>query len=162
MVGDPVLSTEEQWYAERLKRLQSRRWKQILRVQAPYQWNLRRQHLGRTIDVGCGVGRNLSTLGPGSLGVDHNVAAVSEARRQGFDAVTADEFLAAEFVKVNEASGCQAAEGSAGWSAGRLIHASSGRARILGSVSLANRSGCARRAAARAAERCSATVLAWP
>jgi len=45
--------------------------------------------------VGCGVGRNLSTLGPGSLGVDHNVAAVSEARRQGFDAVTVDEFLAA-------------------------------------------------------------------
>ena len=88
------MSTEEQWYAERLKRLQSRRWKQLLRVQAPYQWNLRRQHLGRTIDVGCGVGRNLSTLGPGALGVDHNEASVAEARAQGFNAVTVDEFRA--------------------------------------------------------------------
>lgn len=89
------MSTEEQWYAERLKRLQARPWKRLLRVQAPYQWNLRRQHLGRTIDVGCGVGRNLATLGPGSLGVDHNAAAVAEARAQGFDAMTVDEFLAA-------------------------------------------------------------------
>lgn len=86
------MSTDEQWYAERLKRLQSRRWKQLLRVQAPYQWNLKRHGLGRTIDVGCGVGRNLSTLEPGSLGVDHNEAAVAEARAQGFHAVTVDEF----------------------------------------------------------------------
>lgn len=98
---------------------------------------------------------------PDVSGAGERPLRVSPAAQHGVlwhEAHQADE---AEFVKVNEASGCQAAEGSAG-SAGRLIHASSGRARILGSVSLANRSGCARRAAARAAERCSATVLAWP
>lgn len=88
------MPTDEQWYADRLKRLQSRRWKQVLRVQAPYQWNLKRQRLGRTIDVGCGVGRNLATLGDGSLGVDHNPSAVAEARAQGFNALTVEEFRA--------------------------------------------------------------------
>lgn len=89
------MDTDSEWYAERLRAKQGKRWKRILRVQAPYQWNLRRQHLGRTLDVGCGIGRNLATLGPGSLGVDHNVEAVAEARAHGFDAVTSQQFHAA-------------------------------------------------------------------
>lgn len=95
------MSTDQEWYAARLKRLQARRWKQVLRVQAPYQWNLRRQHLGRTIDIGCGVGRNLATLDDGSLGVDHNASAVAEARAQGYNAVTVDEFRAAPPAKAS-------------------------------------------------------------
>ena len=61
----------------------------------------------------------------------------------------------AEFVKVNEASGCQAAAGSAGSAgvAGWLIQAFWGSSRILGSASLPNRSGVAARAAASAADR---------
>ena len=52
-------------------------WKKALNVQAPYRWNLRRQRLGRTLDVGCGIGRNLETLDPGSVGVDHNEHSVA-------------------------------------------------------------------------------------
>lgn len=87
-------STDEEWYADRLLRVQGKWWKRLLPVQAPYTWNLRRQHLGRTLDVGCGLGRNLRLLPTGSLGVDHNPASVAEARRQGLHAVTVEEFLA--------------------------------------------------------------------
>jgi uncharacterized protein YydD (DUF2326 family) len=66
----------------------------------------------------------------------------------------------AEFFKVDGASGCQAAEvsGSAGW----LIQALSGSARILGSVLVANRSGCVCRAVWSAADRWASTCPAWP
>lgn len=67
-------------------------WKRLLPVQAPYQWNLRRQGLGRTLDVGCGVGRNLATLGAGSVGVDHNPGLVAAARSIGHEAYTVEEF----------------------------------------------------------------------
>ncbi len=79
-------------YAARLNRIQRARWKEALDVQAPYRWNLRRQSLGRTIDIGCGIGRNLEALSPDSVGVDHNVAAVKEARDRGFTALTTDEW----------------------------------------------------------------------
>lgn len=71
-------------------------WKRLLRVQAPYRWNLRRQDLGRTLDLGCGIGRNLGVLPPGSIGVDHNAMAVALARSSGYDAYTVDDFLAGE------------------------------------------------------------------
>ena len=50
-------------YADRLQTLEQARWKQLLDVQAPYRWNIRRLGLGRTLDVGCGLGRNLAHLG---------------------------------------------------------------------------------------------------
>jgi len=81
-------------YAERLKRLEGARWKQLLDVQAPYRRNLQRMTLGRTIDVGCGLGRNLAYLSPGSLGVDHNVTSVGVARERGLNAISVDEYEA--------------------------------------------------------------------
>jgi SAM-dependent methyltransferase len=85
-------------YAERLQRLETARWKQILDVQAPYRWNLRRLKLGRTLDVGCGIGRNLSHLSDGKnpppVGVDHNPTSIELARQRGFTAYTVDEFHA--------------------------------------------------------------------
>ncbi|MGA8210667.1 MAG: class I SAM-dependent methyltransferase [Nocardioidaceae bacterium] len=78
-------------YADRLVMLEGVWWKRLLPVQAPYRWNLRRHRLGRTLDVGCGVGRNLAHLAPGSVGVDHNAAAVLVARRRGLDALTVEE-----------------------------------------------------------------------
>ena len=83
-------------YAQRLRSKQDARWKQVLDVQAPYRWNLRRQQLGRTLDVGCGIGRNLVTLPEGSLGVDHNAAAVADARAHGLEALTTEEWEASE------------------------------------------------------------------
>lgn len=88
--------TASEEYARRLQAKQNVWWKRLLNVQAPYQWNLRRQELGRTIDVGCGIGRNLATLGPGSVGVDHNVAAVAAARARGLTAFTVEEWEASD------------------------------------------------------------------
>lgn len=79
-------------YAERLARLEGARWKQLLDVQAPYRRNIRRLAPGRTLDVGCGLGRNLAHLGGNGVGVDHNETAVAECRRRGFVAHTTAEF----------------------------------------------------------------------
>jgi hypothetical protein len=82
-------------YTERLTLRSGARWKQMLDVQAPYRWNLRRI-LGerRTLDVGCGIGRNLHNLPAGSLGVDHNATSVQLCLTAGLSAVTTEEFLA--------------------------------------------------------------------
>jgi SAM-dependent methyltransferase len=86
--------TTSEAYARRLENREGARWKQVLDVQRPYRWNLRRLGLGRTIDVGCGIGRNLDTLGHGSLGVDHNESSIALARSRGLDAITTDELAA--------------------------------------------------------------------
>ncbi|MGN6272351.1 MAG: class I SAM-dependent methyltransferase [Protaetiibacter sp.] len=90
----PLSSTEGEDYARRLERLQNKWWKKALDVQRPYRWNIRRWDLGRTLDVGCGNGRNLISLPPGSVGVDHNPALVAAARRRGCEAYTDAEFFA--------------------------------------------------------------------
>jgi SAM-dependent methyltransferase len=87
-------STSDDWYAQRLLDKEGARWKRWLDVQAPYRWNLRRQGLGRTLDVGCGIGRNLGSLPPGSVGVDHNKESVAECRRRGLTAFTTEEWEA--------------------------------------------------------------------
>lgn len=79
-------------YAARLQTLGDARWKRVLNVQAPYRWNLRRLELGRCLDVGCGIGRNLASLPAGSVGVDHNEAAIAAARQRGMSAYTSAEF----------------------------------------------------------------------
>lgn len=84
--------TQDEGYADRLAGLGGARWKRLLNVQAPYQRNLARQRLGRTLDVGCGLGRNLGTLGPGSVGVDHNEKCVRAVRERGFTAFTPSEW----------------------------------------------------------------------
>jgi SAM-dependent methyltransferase len=90
--GEPLTASPE--YAERLRTLSGARWKQYLDVQRPYRAHVRHLRLGRTLDVGCGTGRNLRALDPGSLGVDHNPSCVEVARRAGCQAVTTEEFLA--------------------------------------------------------------------
>jgi 2-polyprenyl-3-methyl-5-hydroxy-6-metoxy-1,4-benzoquinol methylase len=96
----PVQDTSGEHYARRLQALQDVWWKKALHVQAPYQWQLRRQQLGRTIDVGCGIGRNLQTLARGSVGVDHNSAAVQVARERGLTALTVEEWEKSDLRRV--------------------------------------------------------------
>lgn len=83
-------------YAERLVRLQTVAWKQLLDVQRPYRWNLQRLNLGRVLDVGCGIGRNLTHLGGNGVGVDHNVDSIRIARERGLSAYTPAEFHASD------------------------------------------------------------------
>ena len=66
-------------------------WRRWLDPQRPYRWNIRRLGLGRVLDVGCGVGRNLAHLDGNGVGIDHNPASVAAARASGLIAhVTAD------------------------------------------------------------------------
>lgn len=88
------MSTERPAYTERLARLEGARWKRLLNVQAPYAWNARRVCRGRTLDVGCGIGRNLAHLGDRAVGVDHNATSVEVARQRGYRAYTPDAFEA--------------------------------------------------------------------
>lgn len=88
-------------YAERLYGKEFARWKQIFDVQAPYRWNIKRHHLGRTLDIGCGIGRNLKSLPEGSVGVDHNESSVSLARQRGLKALTTEEWSSSTLRRVN-------------------------------------------------------------
>lgn len=89
--------TSHEDYARRLETYELAWWKRFLNVQAPYQWNLRRLDPGLTLDLGCGIGRNLAALGTGSIGVDHNATSVAIARRRGFVAFTPKEFRASQY-----------------------------------------------------------------
>jgi SAM-dependent methyltransferase len=86
-------STLDTAYTERLVGLQTAWWKRLLPVQAPYRWNLRRLHLGRVLDIGCGLGRNLLHLDGNGVGVDHNAAFVRVARERGLTAWTTETFF---------------------------------------------------------------------
>jgi 2-polyprenyl-3-methyl-5-hydroxy-6-metoxy-1,4-benzoquinol methylase len=95
-------ATAEESYAERLNRLQNKRWKKLLNVQLPWKLRMKRLALGRVLDVGCGNGRNLHYVDPGSVGVDHNAFSIQTARESGVEAYTVDAFFANESVSAPE------------------------------------------------------------
>jgi SAM-dependent methyltransferase len=98
MPDESALSTSGEDYAERLVRLQNAPWKRLLRVQALFRWNLRRLGPGFTLEIGCGIGRNLEHLRGQSVGVDTNEHCVRAAVARGLIAYTPDEFRrAAEY-----------------------------------------------------------------
>jgi 2-polyprenyl-3-methyl-5-hydroxy-6-metoxy-1,4-benzoquinol methylase len=78
-------------YAVRLKR-QTVWWKVLLDVQAPYRRNLRRLNPGYTLDVGCGIGRNLVNID--GVGIDSNKACVTAAKARGLTVYEPEEFSA--------------------------------------------------------------------
>ena len=71
----------------------------MLGSQAPYRWNIRRLDLGRTLDVGCGIGRNLAHMDGNGVGVDHNPDSVRICRERGFEAFVPADFLASEYAR---------------------------------------------------------------
>jgi SAM-dependent methyltransferase len=87
-----VSSTLGKAYTERLVRKQMVWWKRLFDVQAPYRWNLRRLEPAFTLEIGCGIGRNLLHLKGQGVGVDHSNHSVEIARRRGCLAFTPDEF----------------------------------------------------------------------
>jgi 2-polyprenyl-3-methyl-5-hydroxy-6-metoxy-1,4-benzoquinol methylase len=89
--------TENVEYTKRLERLESVWWKRLLDVQRPYRRNLQRLELGFTLDVGCGIGRNMGHLEGNAVGVDHNPESVAIARRRGYTAFLPKDFKASEY-----------------------------------------------------------------
>jgi SAM-dependent methyltransferase len=88
----PPYTTADRRYALRLATRGATWWKRWLDVQAPYRWNLRRLRPGFTLDIGCGIGRNLLHLSGEGVGVDHNPHAIEIARARGLRAFTPEEF----------------------------------------------------------------------
>ena len=105
----PGAGTEGADYTQRLQRLGDARWKRVLDAQAPYRWNIRRLNLGHTLDIGCGIGRNLAHLGGDGVGVDHNEASIEACRAQGLEAYTIEEFLASRHARPDAFDGLLAA-----------------------------------------------------
>lgn len=90
-------ATTDADYTARLSSMGGLWWKRALDVQAPYRWNLRRLELGFTLDIGCGLGRNLKHLGGRGVGIDHNGASIELARARGLDAFLPEEFELTDF-----------------------------------------------------------------
>ncbi len=86
-------------YTTRLETLGNAGWKRVLDVQAPYRWNIRRLGLGFTLDIGCGIGRNLLHLDLQGVGVDHNANSVAAAQRSGCTAYTSEDFARSEYAR---------------------------------------------------------------
>jgi SAM-dependent methyltransferase len=97
MAQDPEADTRDRRYTDRLIRLQRASWKKWLDVQAPYRWNLRRLRPGFTLEIGCGIGRNLEHLRGDGVGLDHNPHSVAVARAVGLRAFTPDDFRGSEW-----------------------------------------------------------------
>lgn len=72
-------------YAEYLLKQELVPWKQWLHVQLPYRMHLHHLRTGRTLDIGCGIGRNLIAL-ENSLGVDHNPHCIDICHSRGLTA----------------------------------------------------------------------------
>jgi SAM-dependent methyltransferase len=90
-------NTTSSSYAKYLSSSQNVWWKRFLNVQAPYRYNLRKINSGFTLDIGCGIGRNLHHINGNGVGVDHNKESVEIAKRNGLCVFTPEEFEKSEF-----------------------------------------------------------------
>lgn len=90
-------TTSKKEYTEGLISRQSKWWKTLFNVQAPYRFNIRRLKPGFVLDVGCGIGRNLLHLDGYGIGVDHNAASVEVCKQRGLTAFTVEDFKSAVY-----------------------------------------------------------------
>ena len=98
---DTQSDTQSDAYTRRLETLGDAGWKRFFDVQAPYRWNIRRLALGFTLDVGCGIGRNLLHLGGHGVGIDPNADSIETARRRGCTVLTSDAFDSSEYARAD-------------------------------------------------------------
>jgi SAM-dependent methyltransferase len=108
------LRTQDENYTARLIAKESAWWKRLLDAQAPYRWNLRRLNMGFTLDIGCGIGRNLINLDGNGIGIDHNPKSIEIAKSRGLQAFTADEFNASSFNAPGSFDSCRGTHDGAG------------------------------------------------
>jgi len=94
-------NTIDKDYTERLVNKQYAWWKTLLDVQAPYRYNINKLDLGFTLDLGCGIGRNLIHINGNGVGVDHNKDSVDICKKKGLVAFTNEEFFQSKYKKEN-------------------------------------------------------------
>jgi 2-polyprenyl-3-methyl-5-hydroxy-6-metoxy-1,4-benzoquinol methylase len=92
-----TISTQGSDYTQRLIKIQNIWYKRFIDVQLPYRWNLQRLQPGLTLDIGCGIGRNLLNLRGQGVGIDHNDESVQIARQRGLTAFTPEQFQVSSF-----------------------------------------------------------------
>lgn len=92
MKSNLTVNTSDAEYTTRLLLEGSVWWKRAIDAQFPYRLHIRKLRLGLTLDIGCGIGRNLTHLRGGGIGVDHNATSVEMARSRGLRAFTPKEF----------------------------------------------------------------------
>jgi 2-polyprenyl-3-methyl-5-hydroxy-6-metoxy-1,4-benzoquinol methylase len=86
------MKTQDAGYTKRLSN--NNWWKNLLDVQKPYRNHIQSLNLGKVLEIGCGVGRNLINLGGSieNIGIDHNPTSVNLAKERGLSAFTPEEF----------------------------------------------------------------------
>lgn len=88
------MKTDDAAYSLLLQDRSAAWWKRILPVQYPYSRFARQTFpKGKVLDVGCGYGRILRALPPGSVGVDHNPDLIAVGLAAGFDVCLPDQFV---------------------------------------------------------------------
>lgn len=97
-IPDPA-DTRGAAYTNRLTSLRARATRSTPGTQIPYAWNVNRYLTGLTLDVGCGIGRNMVNLKTKSIGVDHNATSVEAARNRGLETYTVDEFRSSTYAR---------------------------------------------------------------
>ena len=76
-------NTNSSAYFEELNSNTTKLWKKFLPLQLPYKYNLRRQSLGKVLEIGAGLGRNQAFLND-SVGVEHNPRSVQLCQKMGY------------------------------------------------------------------------------
>ena len=76
-------NTNSSAYFEELNSNTMKLWKKFLPLQLPYKYNLRRQSLGKVLEIGAGLGRNQAFLND-SVGVEHNPRSVQLCQKMGY------------------------------------------------------------------------------
>jgi 2-polyprenyl-3-methyl-5-hydroxy-6-metoxy-1,4-benzoquinol methylase len=94
--------TTQSTYTKRLIGSEATSWKTRLNVQRPYYWNILRLKPGKTLDIGCGVGRILKKLPAGSVGVDHNKYSIDYVNSHGLTGFLPDDFLSSKKYKTKK------------------------------------------------------------
>jgi SAM-dependent methyltransferase len=76
-------NTNSDAYFKELNSNSTKLWKKFLPLQLPYKYNLRRQSLGKVLEIGAGLGRNQAFLDD-SVGVEHNPRSAQLCQSMGY------------------------------------------------------------------------------
>jgi hypothetical protein len=78
-------------YFEELSANTTKLWKKFLPLQLPYKYNLKRQDLGKVLEIGAGLGRNQAFLDD-SVGVEHNPRSAQFCQGMGYRVLVPESF----------------------------------------------------------------------